>query len=154
MGYRNSVLDKTVTRLIDFHARRITNAADAIDDQDYVTLSQLNKGLDNIKPGADGNIIQNITNNTVTGGAAVIKFFTLTANLTLNTISGATPPLANTLLLVILKQDGTGGWTTTWGTDFQTFPGDLQVLPNTTSSILFGAYSGKWYYASIAVTGK
>lgn len=153
MPFREGVLDRLSVRLIDFKKRRITNAADAIDGADYVTLDQLNKGLADVRPGADGNVIQNITNNTITGGAAIIDYHLLVANLTINAAS-VTPPAANTLLAVILKQDGTGGWTVTWGTDFQIGPSDLQVLPNSYSVVLFAAYSGKWYLAAPPMTGK
>ena len=37
----NTIVDGLKVKLIDFHQRRITNAADAVNDQDYVTLTQL-----------------------------------------------------------------------------------------------------------------
>lgn len=42
---RNSKVDRLTTKLIDFHQRRIVNAAPSVDDNDYVIQSQLNDAI-------------------------------------------------------------------------------------------------------------
>lgn len=54
---RDNKVDQLTTRLYDFHQRRITNAADAVDDQDYVTYGQLKK----LAGSGTSSVINNIT---------------------------------------------------------------------------------------------
>lgn len=153
--WRENVLDRINTKLVDFKRRRITNAADAVDNQDYVTLAQVNALIAGLSKTSSGNVTNNVTNNTTITGNAVIDYHTLTANLTINTAS-VTPPPADTLLVVILLQDSTGHWTTTFGTDFQISPaaGTLGLLPNTTSVVVFASHSGKWYQVGPPLTNR
>lgn len=64
---QNSQTDKLVTKDIDLHGRRTRNAADALLNQDYVTLNQLTSALANIK--AQTNVI------SVGGGGRVYSLF-------------------------------------------------------------------------------
>lgn len=66
--------------------------------------------------------------------------FTLTANLTVTAANTSDPTLliAGSVMSVFLRQDTTGGWTTTWNSPpFRGGPGGLGVLKNTWSLAVF-----------------
>lgn len=47
---RDRKIDSITTAVVNFNGRQVKNAADAVDSQDYVTLSQLKKSIGRIKP--------------------------------------------------------------------------------------------------------
>lgn len=57
---RGSRVDTLATRLIDFHQRRITNAAPSVDDYDYVVRKELKKGIEDTR--------RTITTSNLSGG--------------------------------------------------------------------------------------
>lgn len=74
------------------------------------------------------------------GSGAQVFDFALTANLTLTAANTSDPTLlaAGSLMAVFLRQDSTGGWTTTWNSPpFRGGPGGLGVLKNTWSLVMF-----------------
>lgn len=151
MSLRDNKVDSLTTRLIDFHQRRVVNAASAVDPNDYVIKQDLDNAIAGVKNVAGPSISSSSTTNIT--GTVVVDHRVLTANLTINTAI-VTPPPNNTKLALILVQDGTGGWITTFGTDFQTFPSNLGVLANKTTVIEFVAYGGKWYQSSEPISNR
>jgi hypothetical protein len=45
----NNKVDRDSTQNVDFHSRRITNAGDAVNTQDYTTLNDLNNAIAALK---------------------------------------------------------------------------------------------------------
>lgn len=135
------------TRNIDMHKRRVINAADAVDLQDYVTLDQLNNqitsAIDSIPistgsgtpgpPGPPGSSNIYIQNESVAGAP-----LTITPSHT--AIDGAQ-------LEIFIAQDGTG-YAITWDSAFIYAP-EVPTYPDTVSICLFlGKANGKWYCVS------
>jgi hypothetical protein len=82
----------------------------------------------------------------VPGGALASQEHTLAAATT--QIDAATSPAANTLLLVEIIQDATGGRQITWNTAAGHFapgtPVNISPVPSTRSSYLFAPAAGRW----------
>lgn len=95
----NQLVERNATRLIDFHQRRMTNAADAVNPQDYVTLAQVQK----LGVGGSTTIVNK---ETVIGGSGS---------------GAATPP---TMILYCLGDSLTVGFPL--GGTYQTYPAQLQ----------------------------
>jgi hypothetical protein len=77
-----------------------------------------------------------------TGGATTLPV-TLTANTTLN---GPGAPADGAILVYIVTQNATGGWTITWGTDFHASVGtNLDTTANAVTTFTFFGLGGKWY---------
>lgn len=149
---RSNKVDLQSTKLLDFHQRRITNAADAVDNQDYVTLKQLKDALNGIGQ-IIHQVVNHVNNSTTITSTAVIDIHTLSASSTLITPS-VTPAPANGMLVIILKQDATGGRLVTWSSDFLIGPPELSTLANTYSCFIFGAITAKWLYLAPPMTGR
>jgi len=102
---QNSRVDFFSVRDIDFHGRQIKNAKNAVDEQDYVTLSQLHSvvsaatKVENVKPtisgqvkspqpgavlfvGADGTLSQDFTNFSYSAGKVTLSNTILLSSLT------------------------------------------------------------------------
>lgn len=140
---RRNTLDQLVdginTRIINFHRRRITNAADAIDRQDYVTLRQLLELLEGLAPGGGGtgsNQIQEYTMN-----AAPYSVPTVTV------VNGDD-------LTIYLTQDGSGSRYPDWaGTHYELMPTAVDPTAGTVSIIGAKGYGGKWRWDGRFATG-
>src|SRR5580704_7947385 len=112
---RFNKVDQLTTQLVDFHQRRITNAAPAKDNNDYVTLAQVQALIAGIQQNVN-NSSTNITNSTSITATAIIDLHTLSSNLAIT--PSVHPAPANGVLIVILTQNGTGGWVPTWDSNF------------------------------------
>ena len=145
---RFNKVDSLTTQLINFHQRRITNAADAVDPQDYVTLAQVKELLANVQQTINNtHNVTNINNSTTLTATAIIDLHTLSSNLAIT--PSVHPAPANGVLIVILTQDGTGGWIPTWDSNFSITPTDINTVINKRTCVIFGADSNsKWMMLS------
>lgn len=108
---QHDLVSQIITKNLDMKGRKCVSAAPGSDDNDYVTLQQLN---DNIKKLQDQ--IDNITNTQIPNNN-VIFWAQATANLTLTTLTQNVPGLSLTLnklgkwllLLTMGVQEGNAG---------------------------------------------
>lgn len=158
---QSNKVDQLTTQLTNFHQRRITNAADAVNSQDYVTLKQLKAMVAGVKPtkepvttlpGTGGG--SGYTTNVGTDGYYVITIATghatpllssglnqevdLTTASTIIDLPSGTP--APTTWTLIIYQDATGGRAVTFASGYlgaATLAGMLNLTANTYSAIIF-----------------
>lgn len=137
---RDNKFDALTSFSIDFHQRRITNAADAIDAQDYVTLKQL-KAL-------RADLITLLS--TAIPGGSIDEMIIIAEETQITTdsfvVTTAYPPLANQLLVKILVQDGTGGHDIIPSASFNDMPTNINGMPNGKTIMAFFLYGGKWQW--------
>lgn len=127
--------DNLTVRVLDFHGRRITNASDAIGNQDYVTKKQLEDRL----------------GSASSAGASIVESFTMNAspyNITL-----AASPTVGKILTVILIQDGTGSRVPVWPASCLNAPTSVYYLAGTKSVIGFVESGGFWQWDARFETG-
>lgn len=130
-------INRTASKVLDQRGRQAKNGGNATDPQDFVTLAQLNAGLAslNINQGSGLSVINGVTVITYNLVAATLINFTV----------------RNTLLVVYLVQDATGGRVVTWGTAFAGIPGQGLDTPNSKSVYTFCPIQGKWVLISSSV---
>jgi hypothetical protein len=153
INLRSNKVDSLSTQSQNFHGRRITNASDAIDPQDYVTLAQLNAATANIQQNVD-NSKTNINNSTIiTGGAAVIDYHTVSGALAIS--ASVMPAPTNGLLRVFLTM-ASGAVQPTWNaSDFSLTPGEISITVGTRTLVCFCADgAGKWAMEAPPVTNR
>lgn len=149
------------TKLIDFHRRRITNAADAVDEQDYVTLAQARTiigGTTNVtnvfagggSPVVSGNglqfasyVVPIVANVAIVdlahgGGQLVSPVANFTIANPLNSYAG--------MWILTIDQDVTGGRMVTWDSLYKGVTvNDIDPTPNTKSIYQFFGSGGFWW---------
>jgi hypothetical protein len=141
INLRSNKVDALTTQSQNFHGRRITNAANAVNPQDYVTLSQLNAAIAGIQQNVDKSTT-NINNSTTVTSTAVVQLITLSSNLV---ITPSISPVVNGVLIIILTQNGTGGWIPTWSSAFSIVPTDINTVANKRTAIVFATdVNTKW----------
>lgn len=139
---RRNLLDNQVdilnTRVLDFHRRRITNAADAIDRQDYVTLRQLLELISGLSPG---------------GGSGTNQFQSYTMNAAPYSVPDVTVVNGDSLL-VYLFQDGSGSRYPVWnGAFYQYAPVTFDPTPGSLGIVGFVGNGGLWKWDGRHVSG-
>lgn len=128
-------VDLWMTRVIDFHGRRITNANDAIGDQDYVTKRQLESRVGS-GSSANPSIVVSYTMNAASFNVPNV------------------PVEVGKILTVILTQDGTGGRIPVWsGAFYVDAPTAVYYAAGNKAIVGFVENGGKWQWDGRFVPG-
>lgn len=139
---RRNTLDNAVdilnTRVIDFHRRRITNAADAIHDRDYVTLRQLLEILSGYTPGGGGS-------------GRTHQFQTVNLTSTAQAIANVTVVDGDTLTFYLTI--GIAGSYPSWGSNYENAPTAVASSAGLTAIVGFFGNGGKWKWDGRFVAG-
>ncbi len=143
LTHRNIIdrnVDLLVTRIIDFHGRRITNANDAIGDSDYVTKRQLDASIDAISVGGGG-------------GGSLTSVESATMNAAPFNVSITATPTTGNSLVYILTQDGAGGKYPAWPASCENAPTAVDGTPGAKILVGFIGNGGKWVWDGRFVNG-
>jgi len=137
---RRNALDASVdilnTRVLDFHRRRITNAADAIDSRDYVTLQQLREILAALPPG---------------GGGGTHQYQPITLTTTAQAIANITVVDGDALTFYLTI--GIAGSYPSWGTNYENAPTAVSPSAGKIAIVGFFGNGGKWKWDGRFVAG-
>ena len=112
-------------------------------DRIHSNLQSLTQAVDTINTGA-------VAASTASSGVANTITQTLTANAVITTSLVAS---VAALLIVILTQNATGGWTITFDTMFSNYSNQIATDPNTVSTFLFVGNGTKWVQVGLMGTG-
>jgi hypothetical protein len=112
-------------------------------DRIHSNLQSLTQAVDAINTGA-------VAASTASSGVANTITQTLTANAVITTSLVAS---VAALLIVILTQNATGGWTITFDTMFSNCSNQIATDPNTVSTFLFVGNGTKWVQVGLMGTG-
>jgi hypothetical protein len=112
-------------------------------DRIHSNLQSLTQAVDAINTGA-------VAASTASSGVANTITQTLTANAVITTSLVAS---VAALLIVILTQNATGGWTITFDTMFSNCSNQIATDPNTVSTFLFVGDGTKWVQVGLMGTG-
>lgn len=105
--FQDKRVDSLSTRDQDFHGRRVKNASDALDQQDYVTLAQLEKAIAGVAP-TTINGQSTVTNLGVPRVYSLFKLGTLAIQSDCCQRSFVTTAFSATAVRLDLKQNPTG----------------------------------------------
>lgn len=129
------VLDNLRVRSQDLHGLRMTNAGDAKDPGDYITLRQINDLVADVVPQTLPKIISAVTNNItnlIGAGNWIYYTLTLVSSITLPDSPDAMP---GTFIAILIKQNGTGGYTLTWPSKYKGMGGSTATLTANTYQV-------------------
>jgi len=115
-------------------------------DRIHGNLQSLTQAVNEINTGT----VNIETGSTTTSGVANVIILTLTANTIITTSLAA---IEAALLIVILTQNATGGWTITFDTMFSNCSNQIATDPNTVSTFLFVGNGIQWVQVGLMGTG-
>lgn len=152
---KNAQIQRIVSKVFDMHGRQIKNGGNATDQQDFVTLAQLQDSVKGLTSGGGTGSTTNITNNTVPDGFSVlaivsnaisinidsIKNFKVTLNqstkITVNNPTATSIVPGSKFDLIILTDGTIGRPTPGWDTDFAPDVTNKQIDPKASTRSIY-----------------
>ena len=155
VGLDQERIDYLSVRNQDFHGRRIFNAADGKDGQDYVTLNQLNSFQSQIEE-LSAQVLQllNTQNVVPTIASNIVTYFQNDLVLTADTAiaNTTTTPVPGMILNVRVTLNATAGWTITWGTQYVGVQTEIfNEATDFASFSFYGTADNKWQLLGLPV---
>jgi len=133
------------TNNIDRHGMRSINNGRSVAGADYVIKDELTEATEDL---TITRIVNTVTNAVAVASAGQVKFIRITLTADLVIANGDHVLVPDSLYLVEIKQDGTGGWQiTSWPSDWKGFTNmTVRTGINDTTTYLMSAESASVAY--------